>query len=307
MTTFGKQPVLPGGIFPPVPTFFDQDEQLDLVTYQQHLRWLAGSGIAGYVVMGSNGEAVHLSHEERSLLIEMTHEVVQGLEQTLPVIVGCGAQSTRMTVEQCRQAARYGADYALILPPSYYRGRMSEGALGEHYRIVADTSPLPLVIYNMPNSAAGINLSADLICALAEHENIVAVKDTSGDVAKLMQIVAHTSPTFRVFAGNADVLLPALIGGAVGAVAALANLYPRTVCSLQTLCAQERLEEARILQSKLIPINQAVTTRYGVAGLKAALEHLYGYGGYPRLPLLPLTAQERERLISLLDAFPAEK
>ena len=102
-------------------------------------------------------------------------------------------------------------------------------------------------------------------------------------------------------------LLPALIGGAVGAVAALANLFPRTVCKLQTLCAQERLEEARILQSQLIPINYAVTTRYGVAGLKAALEHLYGYGGYPRLPLLPLTEQERESVISLVDAFPAER
>jgi 4-hydroxy-2-oxoglutarate aldolase len=183
---------------------------------------------------------------------------------------------------------------------------MDERALHAHYRAVADGSPLPVIIYNMPASAAGINLKADFICALAEHANIVGVKDSSGDVAKLMQIVSQVEPTFKVFAGSADVLLPGLLGGAVGAVAALANIFPRTVCRVQTLFEQQRFAEARQLQSSLIVANTAVTTRYGVAGLKAALVHCAGYGGFPRLPLQPLTTQEQDTLLQIISAIPRE-
>ncbi|GER86991.1 dihydrodipicolinate synthase family protein [Dictyobacter vulcani] len=276
--------VLPGGVYPPVPTFFRQDEQLDLQTFERHLRRLATTGIAGYVLMGSNGEAVHLEDRERAQLLAICHEVQSASTVYLPIIAGCGAQSTRQTIAYCQQASHYGANFALILPPSYYPRRMNESALSQHYRSVADASPLPVLIYNMPSSAAGINLSVELICALAEHPNIIGVKDSSGDVSKLMQLVARTEPDFRVFAGSADMLLPALVSGAIGAVAALANVFPRSVCRVQSLFEQEKIEEARILQALLIPANTAVTSKYGVAGLKAALEHVAGYGGLPRLP-----------------------
>lgn len=304
----GQSTILPGGIYPPVPTFFDPDQHLDLVTQQRHLRRLAGSGIAGYVVMGSNGEAVHLDSEERARLLAASYETaVRGAEKPLPIIAGCGAQSTRQTIAYCEQAARHGASFALVLPPSYYPRRMDDTALGAHYRAVADASPLPVLIYNMPSSAAGINLSVDLILELARHPNITGIKDSSSDIVKLSQLVARAEPNFQVFAGSADILLPALVGGAIGAVAALANVFPRTVCRLQSLFEQEKIEEARILQARLIPANSAVTSKYGVAGLKAALEHCVGYGGLPRLPLQPLTHQEQRALLAALSPLIARE
>ncbi len=299
--------ILTGGIYPPLPTFFTTRDELDLVTLRRHMERLAESGIAGYVLMGSNGEAVHLDGDERTQLLTTARETVQGLERPLPIIAGCGAQATRATIVLCHQAAQYGADFVLILPPSYYRGRMDSSALIAHYRAVADHSPLPVVIYNMPTSAAGLDLDAATICTLSEHDNIYGVKDSSGNIAKIAHIVATAQPTFRVFAGSADFLLPALVVGAVGSVAALANVFPRAVCRVQALFEQEKLEEARIQQARLLAANAAVTALYGVAGLKAALELLAGYGGEPRMPLQPLTTHERDRLAALLTALPAEQ
>lgn len=309
MSTIQGHTTVPGGIYPPVPTFFGADEELDLLTLQRHLRRLATSGIAGYVLMGSNGEAVHLSDDERVRLLAASKETIEtlnGMSETLPIIAGCGAQSTRQTIFYCQQAAQQGADFALVLPPSYYPRRMDERALEIHYRTVAEASPLPILIYNMPSSAAGINLSAELICTLAEHPNILGIKDSSGDISKLMYIVAQTSPNFRVFAGSADILLPALLGGAVGAVAALANVFPRTVCRIQSLVEQRQLEDARLLQSRLIAVNTAVTSMFGVAGLKAALEHVAGYGGQPRPPLQSLNISEQQTLLRIIAPLPIE-
>lgn len=289
---------LPGGIYPPVPTFFAENEDLDLSTYRQHLRNLAHTGIAGYVLMGSNGESVHLNADERLQVIETARETVGA--QTL-LIAGCGEQSTRASIANCRSAQRAGASFALVLPPSYFKGRMQEQALLAHYRAIADASPLPVVIYNMPASAAGLDLNAATICALAAHPNIVAVKDSSGDIAKMIEIVAHVPSDFAVFAGSAGYLLPALAVGARGAVAALANLLPRQVCQVQTLFEDGQLAEARQLQERLTPANTAVTSTWSVPGLKAALEITAGYGGRPRSPLQPLGESERKRLAELLE------
>lgn len=291
---------LAAGVYPPLPTFFNAQDDLDLERLQQHMMWLSGTGIAGYVLMGSNGEAVHLAESERAEVLAVARETVLGMEKRLPIIAGCGAQSSRTTIAYCLQAAQYGADFALVLPPSYYRGRMNSQALLAHYSAVADESPLPILIYNMPASAAGLDLDADTICALSEHTNIVGLKDSSGNITKFARIVATVQPTFRVFAGSADFLLPALVAGAVGAVAALANVFPRLVCRVQELFEQENIEEARVLQARIISANAAVTTVYGVAGLKAALEHTMGYGGMPRLPLQSLASHEREQLVQIL-------
>src|SRR5437588_1032891 len=298
--------ILRDGIYPPLPTFFDEQDELDLVTLRRHIQRLERTGIAGYVVMGTNGEAVHLTSEERSRLIEAARDVVG---ENTPLLAGCGDQSTRATIANCQHAARSGADIALVLPPFYFKGRMDSGALIEHYRAVADDSPLPVVIYNMPASTAGLDLDAATICTLAEHPNIIGVKDSAGNMAKLAHIVAQSvrAPQallpahFCVFAGSAGYLLPALVVGAVGAVAALANIFPREVCRVQELFRIGQLEEARILQAWLAPANTAVTTTYSVAGLKAALELTAGYGGGPRSPLQPLNEQERLQLAKILD------
>ena len=299
--------MLPSGIYPPLPTFFDHQEELDLATLRRHMLRLADSGIAGYVLMGSNGEAVHLTADERTRVIATAKETVAKLEITMPIIAGCGDQSTKATIAHCQQAARNGADSVLILPPFYYRGRMSRNELIAHYRAVADSSSLPVLLYNMPDSTGGLDLDAATICALAEHPNIIGVKDSAGNIAKLAQIVGAVPSSFRVFAGNAGFLLPALVVGAVGTVSALANIYPRAICHLQALFENGQIEEARAIQARIIPPNAAVTAMYSVPGLKAALELVAGYGGKPRMPLQPVTESERSKLAEILHTAQLEE
>jgi 4-hydroxy-2-oxoglutarate aldolase len=296
-TIMAQSQMLRDGIYPPLPTFFDQQDELDLVTLRRHMQRLAETGIAGYVIMGTNGEAVHLTKEERTQVVE-TARAAAG-EHAL-ILAGCGEQSTRATIANCQQAAHAGANVALVLPPFYFKGRMDSRALITHYRIVADSSPLPVVIYNMPASTGGLDLDAATICTLAEHPNIIGVKDSAGNMVKLAQIYSATPSRFRVFAGSAGYLLPALTVGAVGAVAALANVFPHEVCRVQELFNAGQLQEARLLQARLAPANTAVTVTYSVPGLKAALELTVGYGGRPRPPLLPLTGEERNHLAEIL-------
>ncbi len=191
---------------------------------------------------------------------------------------------------------------------------MDRRALLVHYHTIADSSPLPVLIYNMPASAAGLDLDAVTICILAEHPNIIGVKDSAGNMAKLAQVAGQVPASFRVFAGSAGYLLPALSVGAVGAVAALANIFPRHVCRVQELFTAGRLEEARTLQVQIVAANTAVTTTYGVPGLKAALELTAGSDGrlrancgYLRSPLQPLTGQERVNLLEILRRVPRTK
>ncbi len=293
------------GIYPPLPTFFDEDEDLDIDTYQRHIARLSNTGIAGYVVMGSNGEAVHLTSEERGRVIAAAREAAG---QNAQILAGCGEQSTRATLRNCEQAARYGADAALILPPFYYKSSMDTRTLIAHFRAVADGSPLPIVIYNMPANTAGIDLDSLALRALANHPNIIGVKDSAGNIAKLAEIVAATrgefetseAQAFSIFAGSAGYLLPALAVGAAGAVAALANIFPEEVCRVQQLFDAGQLEEARQWQARIVPANAGVTTIYNVPGLKAGLELTAGYGGRPRSPLQPLNSEQRRHLAALL-------
>lgn len=286
-----------GGIYPPVPTFFDEREDLDLATLREHLRRLKAAGIANIVALGSNGEAMHLSPDERRQVIATVREVMDTDSQ---VLAGVGENSTRATLALARLAAEAGADVALVLPPHHYRSRMDGVALRAHYLSVADGSPLPVMIYNMPANAAGIDLDAETVIALSAHPNIIGLKDSSGNVAKMAQVVAEAREGFAVLAGSAGFLVPALAIGARGAIAALANIAPRECLRLLDLWQEGKLEDARALQARLIPVNTAVTSGYGVAGLKAALEFVAHYGGAPRRPLAPLNEGERVRLQGLL-------
>ena len=294
------------GIYPPVPTFFTETGDLDLPTLRRHLKRLTNSedrSVDGIVALGSNGEAAHLSDDEREQVIRLIREETPAV---LPVFAGASAQSTRGTLALCATAARAGADAALILPPSYFRGQMSRDALVRHYHAVADASPLPTIIYNMPTSTGGLDLDAETILAISEHPRVLGVKDSAGNITKLAEIAAKARPGFYVMAGSASYLLPALLVGATAAVAALANIAPKHCQMLMALFQQGRLEEARALQGSLIPLNSAVTSRFGVPGLKAVLELVAGYGGAPRSPLLPLAASEREQLKRILTTLEGE-
>jgi 4-hydroxy-2-oxoglutarate aldolase len=286
-----------GGIYPPVPTFFHEDESLDLETLRLHIERLRERGIANFVALGSNGEAIHLDRDERRTVIA-TIRAAAGAEAQ--VLAGAGGQSTRETIALCALAAEAGADVALILPPSHYGGKMGMATQRAHFLAVAEASPLPVMIYNMPANAAGIDLDAETIISLSAHPNIIGVKDSSGNVTKLAEVVAGAREGFVALAGSAGFLLPALVVGARGAIAALANLAPRECLRLLELYQQGKLDEARTLQARLIPVNTAVTSGFGVAGLKAALQFVAHYGGEPRRPLAPLGDCERVRLRALL-------
>lgn len=285
------------GIYPPLPTFFHEDETLDLETLREHVRRLREHGVANVVALGSNGEAVHLDHDERRQVFTAIREAAGPEAQ---ILAGAGALSTRETIALSRLAHESGADVALILPPAHYGGRMTSAALRAHYLAVADASPLPVLIYNMPGNAAGIDLDAETVITLSAHPNIIGLKDSSGNLAKMAEVVAGAREGFAVLAGSAGFLLPALVVGAVGAIAALANIAPRECLRLVELFEQGNLVEARALQARLVPVNTAVTSGYGVAGLKTALQFIAHYGGEPRRPLAPLGDAERVRLRSLL-------
>lgn len=286
-----------GGIYPPVPTFFHDDESLDLETLGVHIGRLRERGIANFVALGSNGEAVHLDRDERRAVIAAIRAAAGAEAQ---VLAGAGGQSTRETIALCALAAEAGADVALILPPSHYGGKMGMAAQRAHFLDVADASPLPMMIYNMPANAGGVDLDAETIINLSTHPNIVGVKDSSGNVTKLAEVIAGAREGFAALAGSAGFLLPALVVGARGAIAALANIAPRECLQLLELYQQGKLAEARTLQARLIPVNTAVTSGFGVAGLKTALQFVAHYGGEPRRPLAPLGEGERVRLRSLL-------
>lgn len=285
------------GIYPPLPTFFTENEDLDLATLREHVTRLRDHGITRFVALGSNGEAVHLDHDERRAVIAAVREAAGADAQ---VLGGAGALSTRETITLCQLAAQSGADIALVLPPHHYRTHMTPPALRAHYLAVADASPIPVLLYNMPGNAAGVDLDAETVIALSAHPNIAGVKDSSGNVAKLAEVVAGAREGFAVLAGSAGFLLPALVVGARGAIAALANIAPRECLQLMDLYHEGKLDEARALQARLVPINTAVTSGYGVAGLKAALQFVAHYGGMPRRPLAPLGEDARVRLRALL-------
>ncbi len=287
------------GIFPAIPTPFGRDGAIEFEALRENLaRWHA-EPFAGYVVGGSNGEFVLLTDDERVA-------VVGAARQAIPsgrlLLAGAGAQSTARTLSLAERMADEGADALLVVTPSYYRGLMSVEVLVEHYEAVADASSVPVVLYNVPAST-GLNMPIEAIVQLVEHPNIIGMKDSSGELVRLAEIVERTPDDFQLLAGSGSFLLPALAVGAVGAVgviAALANIAARPLHELITSFESGDRAKAQALQANLLAPNLAVTAQFGVPGLKAALDMLGYYGGPPRRPLLPLAEEEKEQVAGVL-------
>ena len=248
--------------------------------------------LAGYLVLGSTGESVLLSDEESERLVEA---VVRAAAPGRRVLVGTARESTRATIAFTKRVARKGVAAALVRPPSYYRSRMTREALKSHFLAVAEASPVPLMIYNIPQNT-GLNLEPQLVVDLAPHPNIVGLKESSGSLAYLAEVVRDVPPDFRYFLGSGHVLLPGLEMGASGAILAVANAAPETCAEVFRLFKAGQRNEARKLQLDLIPLNRAVTETYGVAGLKHAQDLRGLYGGPARLPLLPLDEKGRREV-----------
>ena len=285
------------GIFPPLPTSFDEEENLYPEKIRSNIQGLSRYDLRGILVLGSNGEQVMLSESEK-------HEAVAAAREAMPpgrlLLAGTGGQSTRETIRLTRDAASAGADAVLVICPSYYRGQMTEQALVKHYHAVADASPVPVVVYNMPANT-GIDMTAQAIIQMASHPNIIGMKESGGNVVKMGEVLNATAGDFQVLAGGAGFLLPALATGAAGGILALANIAPAHCLEIYKSFYAGDMEHARSLQHAAIALNAAVTSRWGVPALKAAMDHLGLYGGPVRRPLLPVSGEVRQEIIDMVN------
>ncbi len=271
------------GIFSPLVTPFREDESIDWEGLQFNLERYNTTGLDGYVVLGTNGEFPLIQKGEKVELIQFVRQHAQRNKQ---LIAGTSSESTHETIALSKEAARCGIDAVLLLPPHYYKGSMNEALLERHFLSLADVLTLPIFLYNMPLNT-GINLSSSLVIRLARHPNIVGIKDTSGNIVQIAEIIAGTSDRFSVFAGSASFLVPALVLGGKGGTLALANVLPDLYLETYRAVENGDYQQARILQLRILEANAAVTTRWGIAGVKKAMDLLGYRGGLPRKPLLP--------------------
>ena len=283
------------GIFPPIATPFIDGKVAHDKLAANVAKWNL-TGLKGFVVLGSNGEYVYLSDEEKRTVVDV---VVQSAAKDMLVIAGTGCESTTETLKLTEDCARLGAHAALVVTPHYYAGCMGEAALMKHFSELADHSPIPILLYNVPKFTH-INMSADFVARISEHANIVGLKDSSGNVIQLQEIINGVGEDFNVMVGTAGVLFSGLTIGCVGGICALANVAPEACVKIFDRVKAGDLDAARQLQLKMIPVNQAVTAIYGVPGLKTAMDMCGYFGGDPRPPLLPSSEQERSEIEAIL-------
>jgi 4-hydroxy-2-oxoglutarate aldolase len=279
------------GIFPPIATPF-RDDEVDLDGMKSNVtRWMK-TGLAGVLVLGSNGEGPMLDADESFRVASAARECVPA-GKTL--IVGAGEESTRSTIAAVKRAAEAGADLVLVRTPCYFKSQMTTDLFVRHFTAVADASPVPVLPYNVPG-LTGVNMAAEAVGRLASHPNIPGVKDSSANLAQIADLVALTPPDFKVLVGSAPTLYPSLCVGAIGGIVAAACVIPDAMVRLYDHVRAGRHAEAIALQRRITPLAKSVTTSFGVAGLKAAMD-LAGYvGGVPRRPLPPATPQMVETI-----------
>lgn len=275
---------VPSGVFAPVATIFGDDGELDLAGFGCNLEVYATSDLDGVVILGSNGEYALLDTEEKLRVIEAGVQAIGGRKI---VMAGTGAESTRATIDLTKRAAALGIDYALIVTPHYYKPRYDHAAYLSHFKAVADASPVPILIYVMA-AYTGVDLASSLVTELSGYPNIAGIKDSGGNAPKVGEMIAGAADGFAVLAGSANFLYPALCLGATGGIVALGNVAPSQCKEIQRRFEAGDHQGARELQLRMLAPNAAVTTKYGIPGLKVALETVGLRGGAPRPPLRPL-------------------
>ncbi len=272
------------GIFPPIATPFDADGNLYKAKLRHNVEKWNQTGLSGYVVCGSTGESVYLTTEEKIRLWEWVAEYASPDKLLL---AGTGMESVRETVELTNRAAAIGYKAAMVRTPHYYKNLLS-GVEGQvlYFRAVADQAKIPLMIYNWPQ-ATGVDIPAEAVARLSEHPNIIAIKESSGNLEKVMKMIREVKRGFQVLVGSAPTLWPSLVVGAVGAVLAFANAAPYATVTIWEAWRRRADETARDWQNRIGHAAYLVTAKYGVPGLKYAMDLNGYYGGPPRLPLAP--------------------
>ena len=288
-------PVL-SGVYAPIGTPFVNEE----VAYDQlaeNMAKYAASKLSGYLANGSNGECVSLSDKERDRILET---IVANKAPQQKVLAGANAESTKLTIDQCKRVADLGADFASVLTPCYFKKKLTDEAMTKYYLDVAEGSPIPVACYNAPGFT-GMTISTSTLRAIAGHGNLVGIKDTSpGMIGSYLRTTEGLD--FDVFSGTANTLFPAMMMGATGGIVSLANVFPDVCATLYERCITDDLAGARELHLVLGNLNSAVSGSYGVAGVKYASEVAGFHGGDPRLPLLPLTDSHKQSIRQAIEA-----
>ncbi len=283
------------GVFAPVSTPFDGQEELDLTALAANMERYAESGLAGYLALGSNGENKSLTADEKFAALDV---IVKGRAPGQTVICGCIAESTRETLSLALRAQDMGSDYIALLPPSYFKKQMTDAALTGYFTDVADKLSVPVLLYNAPGFAGGLALSDRVIRGAGAHPNIAGMKDSS--TGNIEGFLLAAPEGFAVMAGSLNNFLTGLLFGATGGVLSLANAFPALAVELYGLFASGRYEACAALNRRLLALNRAISGKGGVAGVKASMDYAGFAGGDPRRPLLPLPAEEKEALFEML-------
>lgn len=272
------------GIFPPLTTPFDHNGDIWKIKVEHNVSKLNRTGLAGYTVLGSTGESKHLTCEEKYKLWDWVAEYAAPDKL---LIAGTGMESVRETVALTKHAAEAGYKVALVATPNYYKNLISSPAAQMlFFRAVADQTPIPVVIYNWPQMT-GIDLPAEAVAELSQHPNVIGIKESSGNLAKVVQMVREVKPGFNVLVGSAPTLASSLQVGAVGAILAFANAAPYACISIHEAHRTREHEAALDWQRRIARPATLVTVKHGIPGLKYAMDLMGYYGGPPRLPLTP--------------------
>jgi 4-hydroxy-2-oxoglutarate aldolase len=278
------------GVFAPIATPFDEKGNLLLDQLASNICKLNESRLRGYLVLGTNGEFKSLSEAERRKVLET---VIKVSAKDKVIMAGTGRESTEQSMIDTREAAGMGIHFASLIAPSFFPKKMTDQVLSRHFRLIADVSPVPVLLYNNPEVAV-VTFSTTLIAEISKHPNIVGMKDSSkGNFASY---VLAAGPDFNLLAGSANFFFEALVMGGVEGVLSIANFAPDACCRVYDLWKAGMLEEAKREQYRLMTLNQKVSGKFGVAGVKAAMDFAGFYGGPPRSPLLSLTAEEKRKL-----------
>ena len=289
------------GVYAPVPTPFDDRDRVDTARLKKALTKWAARPLAGFVVLGSNGEAVLMDDLESDQVIAAARDAVPREKR---FIVGTGRESTQATIKATKRAAEHGADAVLVRTPGFFKTQMTDDAFVRHYTAVADASPVPVLLYNF-TALTGVNLLPAAVVRLAAHPNIIGMKESGGDMAQVADLVSLTPGGFNVLAGSAPTFYAALCVGAVGGILALGCAAPDACVRLFDLTRAGQHGEAIALQRRLVPLARLLGATHGVPGLKAAL-NLLGYDvGVPRPPLAPLADAVMPVLREALAQFEA--
>ena len=284
------------GIFPALVTPFNADESVSLSAVKENILCYNDTRLAGYVVLGSTGEAVMLARDEADSVLSAAREAAAP-EKVL--IAGTGSESTADTIARTKRAAALGYQFALVKTPYYYKPMYGSETFLQHYRAVADASPIPILLYSVPQFT-GITLETPEIVALAQHPNIAGIKDSSGNIQRVGEIVSAVRRDFCVLTGGAAVVYPALSVGARGAILALASALPEKCAELFDLVERGDNAHAQHLQLLLVGASKRIVSECGIPGLKYAME-LRGYHGGPgRRPFLPLSEQKKQSIAAVL-------